>query len=92
MVGVYVCYDCQLEEGVSVVDLLLGDQYFSLVQCLYIYAKKSHSNKFISLCVISGFRRETEEISALLGYYAAYSGNSLPKFRDNLSVLSSKIK
>jgi hypothetical protein len=31
MVGVCVCYDCQFEEGVSVVDLLLGDQYFSLV-------------------------------------------------------------
>jgi hypothetical protein len=30
-VCVCVCYDYQLEEGVSVVDLLLGDQYFSLV-------------------------------------------------------------
>jgi hypothetical protein len=27
---------------------------------------------------------------ALLGYYAAGSGNSLPKFRDNLSVPSSR--
>jgi hypothetical protein len=26
-----VCYDCQLEEGVSVVDLLFGNQYSSLV-------------------------------------------------------------
>jgi ribonuclease PH len=31
MVGVCVSYDCQLEEGVSVVDLLLGDQYLSLM-------------------------------------------------------------
>jgi hypothetical protein len=26
-----VCYDCQLEEGVSVVDLLFSNQYSSLV-------------------------------------------------------------
>jgi hypothetical protein len=29
------------------------------------------------------------EICTLLGYYAAYSGNSLPTFRDNLQVPSS---
>jgi hypothetical protein len=32
------------------------------------------------------------EIRVLLGYYTAYSGNPLPKFRDNLSVLSSMVK
>ena len=36
--------------------------------------------------VISDFRREVDEIYALLGYYAAYSNNSLMTFRDNLSV------
>jgi len=40
-------------------------------------------------CVISGFRREVDEKYALLGYYAASSGNFLPTFRDNLSVPSS---
>jgi hypothetical protein len=35
--------------------------------------------------VISGFRREIEEIWALLGHYASYGGNSLSTFRDNLS-------
>ena len=34
----------------------------------------------------SGVRREVDEDCALLGYYAASSGNFLPKFRDNLSV------
>ena len=43
------------------------------------------------LCVISGFRREVDEIWALLGYYAVYSGNSLPSFRDSLSVPSSRV-
>ena len=38
------------------------------------------------LCVISGFRREADEIYALLRYYAAYVDNTLPTFRDNLSV------
>jgi hypothetical protein len=43
-------------------------------------------------CVISGFRREVHENCALLGYYAAHSGNTLPTFRDNLSVPSSSFK
>jgi hypothetical protein len=41
--------------------------------------------------MISGIHHEIEEIYALLGYYGAYSGNSLPMFRDNLSVPSSKV-
>ena len=36
--------------------------------------------------VILGFRREVDEIYALLGYYAARSGNYSPTFRDNQSV------
>jgi len=33
--------------------------------------------------VISDFRRKVDELYALLGYYAAYGGDSLPTFRDN---------
>jgi hypothetical protein len=33
-----------------------------------------------------------KEIFALLQYYIAYSGNTLPMFRDNLSVRSSRVK
>jgi len=40
------------------------------------------------LRVISGFLREVGENRALLGCYAANSGNFLPTFRDNLSVPS----
>jgi hypothetical protein len=40
-------------------------------------------------CVIWGFRRELDENCAVLGHYAASSGNSWLTFRDNLSVLSS---
>jgi hypothetical protein len=42
--------------------------------------------------VISGFRRLVDEICALLGYYAALSGNPLPTFRDNLLIPSSRVK
>ena len=42
--------------------------------------------------VTSGFRREVDENCALLGCYAASSGNSLPTFRDNMSVPSSRVK
>jgi hypothetical protein len=43
--------------------------------------------------VISGFRREVGvcENCALLGYYAASSGNSLPTFRNNPLVPSSRV-
>jgi hypothetical protein len=40
----------------------------------------------------SGFRREVDENCALLCYYAASSGNSLPTFRGNLSTPSSKVR
>jgi len=40
----------------------------------------------------AGFRHEIYEISALLDYYVACSGNSLPTFGDSLSVLSSRAK
>jgi hypothetical protein len=33
-----------------------------------------------------------DEICALLGYYAALSGSSLPAFRDNLSIPPSRVK
>jgi len=42
--------------------------------------------------VISGFHREVDENSALLGYCAASSGNLLPTFRDSLSVPSWRVK
>jgi len=40
----------------------------------------------------SGFRRDVNEFYALLGRYAAKSGNSAPTFRDDLSVPSSRVK
>jgi hypothetical protein len=42
--------------------------------------------------MISGFRREVEKNYALLGSYAASSGNFLPTYREKLSVVSSKVK
>ena len=44
------------------------------------------------LCATSSFRHEVDENCALLGYYAASSGNFLPTFRDNLSRPSSRVK
>jgi hypothetical protein len=41
-------------------------------------------------CVISGFRRDIDDICALLRYCAALSGSSVPTFRDNLSVSFSR--
>jgi hypothetical protein len=47
---------------------------------------------FILMFVISGFSRDVDEICALLGYYAASSGNPLPTFRKNVSASSSRVK
>jgi hypothetical protein len=44
------------------------------------------------LCVTSGFRRDIDEICALLGCYAALSGSSVQTFRYKLSVPSSTVK
>jgi hypothetical protein len=41
---------------------------------------------------ISGFLRDVHEICALLGCYAASSGNSVPTFRDDVSVQSLRVK
>jgi hypothetical protein len=45
---------------------------------------------FIS--VTSGFRRDVDQICALLRNYAASNDNPLPTFRDNVSVPSSRVK
>jgi hypothetical protein len=50
------------------------------------------NRRIFATCMISDFRREVDENSALLPSYAECSGNSLPTFRDNLSVSSSKVK
>jgi len=42
--------------------------------------------------MVTGFRHEVDETGVLLRHYAACSGNSLPTFRDNLSVPSSRVK
>ena len=43
-------------------------------------------------CVIGGFHRCMDEMCSLQGSYAAWNGKSLPTFRGNLSVQSSRVK
>jgi len=43
-----------------------------------------HGQTKIKEIVISGFHREVDENCALLGYYAANNGNSLPTFRNKV--------
>jgi hypothetical protein len=51
-----------------------------------------HTARQVTRFVISGFRRELDENCALMHYYAASSDNSVPTFRNNLSVPSSWVK
>ena len=46
----------------------------------------------MTVTVVTGFRREIDENSALLGCYLARNGNFLPTFRDDISVPSSGVK
>ena len=50
------------------------------------------ANKHQPKCMISGFSREVDENCTHVGYYAASGGNSLPGFRDKVSVPSSRAK
>jgi hypothetical protein len=56
--------------------------------CRQCYLTCGESPTATALSVISGFRRDVDEICALLGCYAASIGNPLPTFRDNVSVPS----
>jgi hypothetical protein len=47
---------------------------------------------YIYFCVVSGCRLEVDKMCVLLGYYAAYSGNSLSKFRNNILVQPPRVK
>jgi hypothetical protein len=42
--------------------------------------------------MISGFRRDADELCAFLGYYAASNDNPLPTFRYSVPVPSSGVK
>ena len=59
---------------------------FQMLQVPYLFVHETTSNP-----VISGFCLEGDENCALLGYYAASSGNFLPMSRDNLSVPSLRV-
>ena len=52
----------------------------------------SLTEDFLNHILSLGSCLDSREIRALLGFYAAYSGNPLPTFWDNLSVPSSRVK
>jgi hypothetical protein len=72
------CEECYSLEECTV----RSPKYWNIISTVYSY---------LFLSAIWGFRREADEIRALLGNYAANSGNYLPTFRNNLSVPSSRV-
>jgi hypothetical protein len=75
----------------------LSRNSFTFLRCWW-NANKVFNTKFecLSLCEVHQCHHfawfHVDEICAPLGYYVAFSGISVPTFRDNLSVLSSRIK
>jgi hypothetical protein len=57
----------------------------------FLWENLNERDHLEDLCIISGFHREVDESRAVLDYYAASSGKSLPTLRDNLSVPFSRI-
>jgi hypothetical protein len=53
-------------------------------------SSKNYGISQMKLSLISGFRRDVDEICPFLGYYAASCRNCLPTFLDNISVPSSR--
>jgi hypothetical protein len=60
--------------------------------CLRSFLKMYLHFKTLSFSAIEVRTHTADEICALLGCYAASSGNPLPTFRNNLSVPSSRDK
>jgi len=66
--------------------------------CIPIYVLRvtieMHTKTYTDLHLngVSGFHSEVDENFVRLNYYAASIENSLPTFRDNLSVPSSRVK
>jgi len=61
-----------------------GQRCKGILTCLLLLTTARINYKLVT----SGFRREVDDISSLLGHYTACSGISLPTFRDNRSVSS----
>jgi len=57
---------------------------------LHMQYAKRHTTRSLVTTVKENRKLVWSEICALLGYYAAYSGNSVPTLRDNLLVRSSR--
>ena len=65
----------------------LYNQFDAFCGQLDVYKVRLNTKLFFDLRL----PRDANEICALPGHYAAEGGNSLPTFRDNLSVLSSRV-
>ena len=68
------------------------DRIWALSQRFCLLCTVLVTRIWLVLCVILGFRREVDKNCSLLVCYAASSGNSLPTFRNNISVPSLRIK
>lgn len=74
-------YTCTIHDKPTVVPKYCKVRFL----CVSCHVRGLIKNEWLN--VVSDFRREVNENCALMGYYAACSGNSLSSFRNNLSVL-----
>jgi hypothetical protein len=92
----YFCSHPEPHEQAQNIKYFLRDKWklLSLIFDFRKLEKPSHTVRYRAqnyVCVTSGFGRDVDEIDAVLGYYAAYSDNSVPKMPDKLSVPTSRV-
>jgi hypothetical protein len=81
-----------MSEQKAIISLHSTDRFLKLRYSVFTVRYEINISIQFKLILIPGFRRDVDEICALLGYYAASCGNCLLTFRDNVSVPSSRIK
>jgi hypothetical protein len=91
------CYMHISSDPLDLVTTVKTDEEQKLCRCSLRYYFLSLTSKRIARQLflrnfISGFLRAIDEIRVLLGYDAVHTGISLPKFRYNQSIPSSRVK
>jgi hypothetical protein len=90
-----VCLSCVRISGYETKKVIQVKFHKWMRAISYVVARIRHLTQHIIgelKCLISGLRHDVDDICTLLGYYAAYSGNSVPMFWDNLWVPFSRVK
>jgi len=67
-------------------DIKVAFAYACRPSCSFTQNSTAVWTQKLKIWTISDFHHEVDEFCTLLGYYAAYNGDSVPTFRDKITV------